>query len=82
MNLLGIIDQTSIPESNIFVLFPHLFKNKNPKNLPGFQDFIEKIDEMGLSHLIRISSKASKAFAKSSNTSTDLPSSTNWWFLD
>ncbi len=71
------VDQTSIPESNIFVLFPYLFKMKHPKNLAGFDDFIKKIHEMGLDHLIV---KKFTALQRVKNTSNK--PSVNWWFLD
>ena len=74
----GIIfkDQTSIPESNIFTFFPYLFKMKHPKNMTGFDDFIQKINEMGLSNLIL--QKAPKVREKLSKLSGTGP---NWWYL-
>ena len=72
------VDQTSIPQSDIFILFPYLFKHKHPKNLTGLSDFIDKIDEMGLSHLIVKQTKANRSQPKLESSS----SSPNWWFLD
>ena len=45
------VDETSIPNSNIFELFPYLFRAKRPKGLIGFEDFCDKIVEMGLVRL-------------------------------
>jgi hypothetical protein len=71
------IDQTSVPESNIYVLFPYLYKMKHPKNLPGFDDFIKKLHEMGLDHLIL---KRYSPLQRAKPTSKQ--STVNWWFLE
>ena len=70
------IDQTSIPNSDIYVLFPYLFKQKHPKHLSGFDDFINKIKDMGLDHLIlQRPPKVDKvAFSNSK-------SEPKWWYL-
>jgi hypothetical protein len=73
------VDQTSIPESNIFSVFPYLFKSKHPKDLKGFDDFVEKINDMGLGHLIVI--KTLK-FNRPKPTSNVSKNSQNWWYLD
>jgi hypothetical protein len=73
------VDQTSLPQSNIFLLFPYLFKMKHPKNLPAFEDFRKKIYDMGLDHLIV---KKYKAKAQSNQMSDSKKQSVNWWFLD
>ena len=75
------IDQISIPQSNIYELFPYLFKVKHPKNLQGFEDFIQKIQEMGLSHLIHSASTSLKK-PKEKEKVPKLETSKNWWFLD
>ena len=71
------IDQTSIPESNIFDLFPHLFKVKKTKNLNGFEDFVEKIKAMGLLHL---------TVQRDDDHTSSIPiprkDNVNWWYLD
>lgn len=51
------INQTSLPLSNIFELFPLLFK-KNAPHITGFVDFVEKINDMGLSDLINVKIKS------------------------
>ena len=72
------IDQVSIPNSDIFLLFPYLFKAKHPKNLNGLQDFVQKIKEMGLDHLITVGIKKS---TKNQDSPTKTGESVNWWFL-
>ena len=70
------VDQISIPQSNIFELFPYLFKIKHPKNLEGIDDFVQKIEEMGLGHLIH----SKKPKEKDKVQKPEMPK--NWWFLD
>jgi hypothetical protein len=79
------IDQVSIPSTDIYVLFPYLFRAKRPKNLMGFDDFVEKINCMGLNHLIYQKPKfynCSKSSAKKNVPTTKTNDETNWWFLD
>ncbi len=76
------IDQTSIPESDIFLLFPYLFKHKFPKTLLGFEDFLQKIEEMGLSHLILQKKFTKRSKYLKSESKMEKKDSTNWWFLD
>jgi hypothetical protein len=86
------IDEVSIPNSDIYVLFPNLFKKNHPKNLPGFQDFVQKLNDMGLDHLISQGASSPKKVAKNQKsevhkrltTSSETPSSSssvNWWYL-
>ena len=77
------IDQVSIPQSNIFALFPYLFKHKHPKTLNGFQDFVQKIREMQLQHLIVTKTGQSISPQVSTQVSNaDLSrNSQNWWYL-
>ena len=75
------IDSIAIPNSDIFVYFPYLFKAKRRKDLHGFADFVQKIIDMGLSDLI---------FQKEINYHIDTPAQIresdhkdiNWWFID
>ena len=46
------IDQVAIPGSNLFTLFPFLFKLRRSEKLIGLSDLIQKIDDMGLSSYI------------------------------
>ena len=75
------IDQESIPNSNIFELMPYLFKKQSTK-LPGFQDFVHKIVEMGLEHLIAYRPKEVRLISNTASQSTKNPkSNTPWWYL-
>ena len=79
------IDSVSIPNSDIFLYFPYLFKAKRRKNLPGYEDFVQKIIEMGLSDFIFkrkpnfYVSKEQEEENKKKNFGVGKP---NWWFLD
>ncbi len=46
------IDQVSVPGSNLFTLFPLLFKLRRSEQLVGLKDLIQKINDMGLSSYI------------------------------
>jgi hypothetical protein len=46
------INQDSLPNSNIYVLLPELFKKAPNKKLPGFFEFTSEIATLGLGHLI------------------------------
>ena len=80
------IDGTSLPGTNIFVLFPALFKNtKTRRNLVGFNEVIQKLKDMGLAHLImrpndqpKIKKEKETHMAPSSSSS----SKPNWWYLN
>ncbi|MBM3938511.1 MAG: hypothetical protein FJ333_07655 [Sphingomonadales bacterium] len=78
------VDEESIPSSNIFKFFPLLFKNRAPKRFTGFQDFVDKLQQMGLGHFIqypipkevkKIDQIISKSLPRTS-TSED-----HWWYL-
>jgi hypothetical protein len=50
-----IIDEVGIPGSNIFVVFPKLFKARtNDSNLLGFNEIKKKLEEMGLSSYLKM----------------------------
>ena len=81
------VDQTAIPESNIYILMPHLFKKK-ASTLPGFSDFVAKISDMGLQHLITYHPKAVKlvstrkmAGAGEIPSFSANPNNDNWWYI-
>jgi hypothetical protein len=72
------IDQVAIPNSNIFELFPLLFKRSAWPKTPGLFDFFQKLTEMGLSHLVVL-----KNFKKKNETYSVPFSDTesNYWYL-
>ena len=46
------INQDSLPNSNIFILLPELFKKSPNRKLPGFFEFTSEIATLGYGHLI------------------------------
>lgn len=70
------INQESIPDSNVFVIFPYLFKQRVKKKIPGLMDFVQKITEMNLGHLITLKNKQPIIIKRPSSTSAG-----NWWYL-
>ena len=46
------VDQVAVPGSNMFTLFPLLFKVRRSEKLIGLNDLINKINDMGLSSYI------------------------------
>lgn len=78
------VNQTSIPDSNIYTLFPYLFRQKVPKDIlnKGFPDFLKKVIDMNLGHLLNcnIRSILGNPSLKIKNESS-LPLSNKWWKL-
>ena len=79
------INQTAIPDSNIFQFMPLLFR-KRAKNPPGFADFVNKIAEMGLDHLIayrpkQISFVSKKAKIEEQGDFAADATNDNWWYI-
>ena len=79
-----LIDEVSIPKSNIYVIFPFLFMGKKlHSGIPGLQELLIKIKDMGLDHLIKtkpLSQKSNfKNFATKGTRSKELTG--KWWFL-
>jgi len=74
------IDETSIPNSDIYDIFPRLFKQRQPKRLPGFQDFILKLKSMGLLHHTKVSSNPSSSVKRevSKPSHSEEP---QWWYI-
>lgn len=79
------IDQVSIPQSNFFIIFPFLFKRLKPKRLPGFEDVVEKINQMGLKELIFKRSFMTKRhqLVHSNNVTqnNDPEQNVPWWYI-
>ena len=76
------IDATSLPGSNIFVIFPALFKqSKSRAQLPGFDEVVEKLSDMGLAHLI-VRHNTLPRVKSAINHPAPSTSSKNWWFLN
>jgi|LakMenE18May11ns_1017448.scaffolds.fasta_scaffold9749403_1 hypothetical protein len=50
------IDNISIPNSNVFMIYPHLFQKSLPKSqIPGLKEVIKKLEDMGLKKFILVS---------------------------
>lgn len=77
------IDEQSVPGSNIFKLFPILFKKRASKNFSGLQDFINKINQMGLTHLIKYPIQHKEAMKLDAAISRTVPntSTDQWWYI-
>ena len=78
------IDEVSIPGSNIFTVFPLLFKLRRSDELIGLNELIQKIDDMGLSTYIvkkkshqKIKHKDDKKALSGLGKSDELP----WYYL-
>ncbi len=73
------IDNVSIPNSNVFLIYPHLFQKCLPKReIPGLKEFIKKLDDMGLKKFtcVSIHCKNSDAFNSLTETiATDMDQS-------
>jgi hypothetical protein len=79
-------DEQSIPNANIYELFPYLFRKKVPKKLSelsGLPDLIQKLQDMGLAHLINCTSvaKTKKVFKSSVPAIPQSSNTGDWWFL-
>ena len=72
------LDEQSLPNSNIFEVFPYLYRKRSKKSLQGLNDFILKIQSMGLGHLIYASVKVKAPAEKSTSNEKSL---NPWWYL-
>lgn len=73
------VDGRSVPNSDIFRIFPSLFKKQHPKRIKGFEEFIEKLSLMGLSHFLPI--KQSQIISKSKSGVTEGEVNSQWWYI-
>ena len=73
------LDEQVLPNANIFQLFPYLFRKKSPKHLQGISDLVQKLNTMGLSHLINCNVEKFKVPSKPSSGEGE--STMNWWYL-
>ena len=80
------IDNNSIPNANIFKIFPELFVKKTVKPLPGLSEVVTKIASLGLGHFInRGITKGLKRTLNSSHNFEELnqqiKKTKSWWFI-
>lgn len=74
------IDGASIQDSDIYKVFPLLYKKKQTGQLPGFQELIQKLKEMNLEHLVK---NKKQELIKIKNHRIDTQTtSKNWYFLN
>jgi hypothetical protein len=76
------INQVSVPGSNIFEIFPFVFKSFKPKSVPGLLEFVTKIEEMGLQNLIVLKSSLRNNEVKKDEITSEKKSADKWWFLN
>lgn len=79
------IDQQSIPNSDIFDIFPRLFQKRHPKRIIGFQDFYQKVKSMGLAHLIVLPKVSATSTIKIEKKNPSLifkrQDELQWWYI-
>jgi len=75
------INEQVLPNANINDLFPQLFKTKISKRTIGINDFIAKLESMGLSSMTRIKKSHLNLKPDSSKSSNLSNKSQNWWYL-
>lgn len=80
-----IIDNESIPNSNLFVIFPKLYVGSVRQKIPGFQELLNKIAELDLAPLIN--KKITKGFSTSKVISNrpellkKIKENKQWWLI-
>lgn len=76
------VNQVAIPNSNIFLCFPYLYKQKRPKSLPGFDSLLNQIFDMGLQDFISVKhSKRPKVPPENLAEPLDKLENVPWWYL-
>lgn len=71
------IDQQAIPNSDIYDIFPRLFKKQKPKRMPGFLEFEKKLQSMNLNHFL----ENSKQSGKGNLSAQKIECSEQWWYI-
>ena len=80
------INQNSLPSSNIYQIFPYLFKPvKSPDNYPNLLEIATKIASLGLGHLINrrltLGLIRKKAVPDQDKLHLQIKTSKHWWYL-
>jgi len=79
------IDSQSIPNSNIFVIFPELFNCKKKRPIFGLSELATKISTLGWGHLIvkgiAKGLKRPKNYKIHEKTQHSLSEFKNWWYM-
>ena len=80
-----IIDGIGLPSSNIFVIFPLLFKGKKESSLIGFKELKNKLEEMGLTEYFKMQVGRGRQKMKIKQTSTFDPNYADknqpWYYI-
>lgn len=78
------IDQTSVPNSDMFIIFPELFERKQ-KSVPGLSEVATKIAFLGLGHLINCGItkglKRQKSFKENPSVSSQIRNLKHWYYI-
>lgn len=79
------INGISIPKSNFFLIFRKLFVQSKSK-LPGFDEFLNKLNELGLNNYVKpkIETDTSQTLIESSNSVLPVleeQSNVQWWYI-
>ena len=73
------IDGVALPQSDAFHFFPLLYRKRIPKGVHGFDDFVTKLQSMGLQNLFNKKKHIEQEVDKKlSNAMTQK----NWWVLN
>lgn len=80
------LDQNSLPSSNIFQIFPYLFKRvQNPQNHADLLELATKIASLGLGHLINkrltLGLNRKKTIDDQDKLHLQIKTSKHWWYL-
>lgn len=75
------INEESLPNCNIFKIFPFLFRKRHPKQLTGISEIVSKIKDMGLSHLIKCQVKTITVSTLTPKATKNSLDTENWWYL-
>lgn len=75
------VNEQSIPNANIFLLFPYLFRKRVPKSVVGLPDLVAQLKSMGLSHLINCHAEMKPKKPQPSEPVPKASSSSDWWYL-
>ena len=79
------IDSESVPDANIFTIFPELFVRKHKKIVPGLSELATKIASLHWGHLISKGItkglKRPRNYKVHENTTHTLKEFKNWWYM-
>lgn len=76
------IEGESIEQSNFFKFLPYLYKKRQPKNMPGFADFLLKLQSMGLQNLFVLKSREKSVSILPKTITKQASNDDFWWVLN